>query len=120
MTEFLTFLFNAFLLIFVLTSMFGLGLGLTLQQAIAPMKNIKLMAKALLANFILVPILAFLLVRVFGLAEPFAIGLFILGVSAGAPMLAKYVEMAKGDSAFGLGVSLEGHSRYLRSLNPCR
>ena len=104
MTEIISLLFNALLLIFVLTSMFGLGLSLTLEQALAPLKQTKLMAKALLANFVLVPLLAFILLRLINLDESFGIGLFILGVSAGAPVLAKYVEMAKGDSAYGLGL----------------
>ncbi len=104
MTEILGTLANVFVLIFVLASMFGLGLGLTLKQALAPMKNISLMSKALLANFILAPLLAFALVRIIGLDDQFAIGLFILSVSAGAPMLAKYAQMAKGDLAFTAGV----------------
>ena len=104
MTETLSTLANVSVLIFVLTSMFGLGLGLTLKQAIAPMKNTSLMLKALLVNFILTPLLAFVLVRVTGLDDQFAIGLFILSVSAGAPMLAKYAQMAKGDLAYTVGL----------------
>ncbi|HIE25145.1 MAG TPA: bile acid:sodium symporter family protein [Anaerolineales bacterium] len=106
MTEILNTLFNALVLIFVLTSMFGLGLGLTLKQVIAPMKKTSLMAKALVANFILAPLLAFVLAKLIRLDDPFAIGLIILAVSAGAPMLAKYAEMAKGDSAFTLGLMI--------------
>jgi BASS family bile acid:Na+ symporter len=104
MTEILSILFNASVLIFVLTSMFGLGLGLTLKQVLAPMKNTSLVLKALAANFILAPLLAFVLARVIGLDQQLAVGLFILGVSAGAPMLAKYAQMAKGDLAFTLGL----------------
>ena len=104
MTEILSTLANASVLIFVLTSMFGLGLGLTLKQVIAPMKKTSLILKALVANFILAPLLAFVLAKVVRLDDPFAIGLLILGVSAGAPMLAKYAEIAKGDQAFTLGV----------------
>jgi predicted Na+-dependent transporter len=39
MTELLSVLFNAMMLIFVITSMFGMGLSLTLKQALAPMKK---------------------------------------------------------------------------------
>ena len=104
MTEILSILFNAFVLIFVLTSMFGMGLNLTLKQVLDPMKNTSLVLKALAANFILAPLLALVLAQVIGLDQQFAIGLFILGVSAGAPMLAKYAQIAKGDLAFTLGL----------------
>ena len=104
MTEALSLLFNLSVLIFVLTSMFGMGLSLTVKQILAPLRNTSLVLKALAANFILAPLLAFLLARVVGLDQQLALGLFILGVSAGAPTIPKYVEMAKGDRAFGVGL----------------
>ena len=104
MTEAFSLLFNLSVLIFVLTSMFGMGLGLTLKQALAPMRNVPLVLKSLAANFILAPLLAFGLARVIGLSQQLAVGLFILGVAAGAPMLAKYAQIAKGDLAFTLGL----------------
>jgi hypothetical protein len=50
MTEALSLLFNLSVLIFVLASMFGLGLSLTLKQVLAPMRNVSLVLKALAAN----------------------------------------------------------------------
>jgi predicted Na+-dependent transporter len=63
MTEALSLLFNLSVLIFVLASMFGMGLSLTIKQILAPLRNTSLVLKALAANFILVPLLAFLLAR---------------------------------------------------------
>ena len=104
MTEALSLLFNLSVLIFVLTSMFGMGLSLTLKQVVAPMRNVSLVLRALAANFILSPLLAFALAKVIGLDQQLATGLFILGVAAGAPLLAKFAELAKGDLAFTLGL----------------
>ena len=104
MSEILGILFNASVLIFVLTSMLGLGLGLKLPQIIEPLTNTSLIGKALAANFIVAPVLAFGIARLMGLDMPFAIGLIILGVCAGAPVLAKYAEIAKGDLAYTLGL----------------
>lgn len=104
MTEALSLLFNLSVLIFVLTSMFGMGLSLTLKQVFAPMRNVSLVFRALAANFILSPLLAFALAKVIGLDQQLATGLFILGVAAGAPLLAKFAELAKGDLAFTLGL----------------
>lgn len=44
-------------LIFVLTSMLGMGFSLTVQQILAPLSNRKLEILSLAANFILVPLL---------------------------------------------------------------
>jgi predicted Na+-dependent transporter len=104
MTEALSLLFNLSVLIFVLASMFRMGLNLTIKQVVEPMRNVTLVLKALAANFILAPLLAFALARVIGLDQQLAIGLFILGVCAGAPLLAKYAQVAKGDLAFTLGL----------------
>lgn len=104
MTEALSLLFNLSVLIFVLASMFGMGLGLTLKQIFEPMRNVPLVLKALAANFILAPLLAFLLARLIGLDQQLAIGLFILGVAAGAPLLAKYAQLAEGNLAFTVGL----------------
>ena len=57
MSESLSLLFNLSVLVFVLASMFGLGLSLTLKQVLEPMRNVSLVLKALAANFILAPLL---------------------------------------------------------------
>jgi predicted Na+-dependent transporter len=51
-----------------------------------------------------VPLLALLLARVFGLDQGLATGLLVMAVVAGAPMLAKYAQMAKGNLAFAAGL----------------
>jgi BASS family bile acid:Na+ symporter len=104
MTEVMSTLFTVSVLIFVLSSMFGLGLSLKLKQVLAPLKKVSLMAKALVASFILTPLLAYALAHIISLDEQLAIGLFILGVSAGSPMLAKFSQIAKGDLAYTLGL----------------
>jgi BASS family bile acid:Na+ symporter len=104
MTEALSLLFNLSVLIFVLASMFGMGLGLTLKQIFEPMRNVPLVLKALAANFILAPLLAFALAKIIGLDQQLSIGLFILGVAAGAPLLAKYAQLAEGNLAFTVGL----------------
>lgn len=104
MTETLSVLFNLSVLIFVLSSMFGMGLSLTIKQVFEPLKKVTLVGKALAANFIFAPLLAYILARIIGLDEQIAIGLFILGVAAGAPMMAKYSQIARGDLAYTLGL----------------
>jgi predicted Na+-dependent transporter len=45
-------------LIFVVTSMVAMGLSLTVPQIIAPLRNVRLVILALLANFVLIPLIA--------------------------------------------------------------
>jgi predicted Na+-dependent transporter len=45
-------------LIFIVTSMLGMGFGLTIPQILTPLKNRRLVTMSLVANFVLVPLLA--------------------------------------------------------------
>jgi len=91
------------MLCFVISSMLAMGAGLTVAGIIEPLRNALLVGLALLANFVLMPLGAFLLGKVLGLEEPFAVGLLLLGCAAGAPFLPKLAELAKGDIAFAVG-----------------
>jgi predicted Na+-dependent transporter len=91
-------------LVFVVTSMLAMGLTLTVQQILASMRDTGLVVRALLANFVLVPLVALVILLTFRLSEPLAIGLVLLACSAGAPFLPKYVQLARGDIAFAVGL----------------
>ena len=91
-------------LVFIVTSMFGMGLNLTIPQIMAPLKNTRLVLLALIANFIVVPILTLLIVRIVPLSEGLQIGLILAGFAAGAPFLPKLIQVAKGDMAFTAGI----------------
>lgn len=91
-------------LIFIVTSMLGMGFSLTIPQILTPLKNRKLIIMSLVANFILVPILTLLIVRIIPLSEGLQIGLILVGFAAGAPFLPKLVQVAKGEMAFTAGL----------------
>ena len=90
--------------VFVLSSMLAMGFSLTLREIVEPLRNLRLVILSLVANFILVPLLALVLLLVFPLSEGLSIGLFILGTAAGAPFLPKLAQAAKGDIAFAVGL----------------
>ncbi len=104
MTEFLEFLAGLSVLVFVIGSMASMGLSLKMAQIIAPLKNVKLVILALVANFILVPLLAVVITLVIPLDQPIRIGLILLATAAGAPFLPKLAEAAKGSAAFSVGL----------------
>ncbi|MDQ0323605.1 BASS family bile acid:Na+ symporter [Pararhizobium capsulatum DSM 1112] len=99
---------TVFALIFVISSMLATGASLTVSQISRPLRNVRLISLAILANFLLMPLIAFTVAKVFWLAEPLAIGLLLLGCSGGAPISPKLSEIAKGNvpSAVGLMVLL--------------
>jgi BASS family bile acid:Na+ symporter len=91
-------------LTFVVASMLGTGLSLTVAQILQPLKNARLVILALLANFVLVPLLAFAINRVLPLDQSLQIGLIVLATTAGAPFLVKEVAAAKGNLSLGVGL----------------
>jgi BASS family bile acid:Na+ symporter len=91
-------------LLFIVTSMLGMGMSLTMAQILQPLKNGRLVALALLANFVLVPLLAYIITLVIPLEQSLKIGLIVLSTAAGAPFLPKLVQGARGDIAFGVGL----------------
>jgi ACR3 family arsenite transporter len=91
-------------LTFVVASMLGMGLSLTMTQILQPLKNARLVILALLANFVLVPLLAYAITRLLPLDQSLQIGLIVLSTVAGAPFLVKEVQAAKGNLALGVGL----------------
>jgi BASS family bile acid:Na+ symporter len=85
-------------LLFVVTSMLALGLSLTIPMIVQPRKNGRLVALALLANFILIPLLAYAILILILLEQSLETGLILLACAAGAPFLPKLVQGARGVS----------------------
>jgi BASS family bile acid:Na+ symporter len=91
-------------LLFIVSSMLAMGMSLTMAQILQPLRNVRLVLLALLANFVLTPLLAYVIIRVIPLEQSLQIGLVVLATAAGAPFLPKLVQGAKGDIAFGVGL----------------
>jgi bile acid:Na+ symporter, BASS family len=91
-------------LVFVVSSMLAMGLGLTVAQVTAPLRNLRLVSLSLLANFVSMPAGAVLLARILRLDEPLGVGLLLLGAAAGAPFLPKLTQIAKGNLAFAVAL----------------
>jgi|SRR4051812_23853715 BASS family bile acid:Na+ symporter len=91
---------------FLVSSMLGVGLSLTFRQIFTPLKQVRLMLAALVANFLIVPGLAVGVAKAFELEEPLAAGLLLLGFAPGVPFLPKLAELAHGDRGFAVGLML--------------
>jgi len=91
-------------LLFVVASMLAMSLSLSLQQMTQPLKNARLVILALLANFVLVPALAYVITKVIPLDQSLQVGVILLGTAAGAPFIPKLVQGAKGNVAYAVGL----------------
>jgi bile acid:Na+ symporter, BASS family len=92
------------LVTFVVSSMFATGAGLTVAEILGPLRNPRLIVRALLANFVLVPLAALLLARGLRIEQGLAVGLLLVGCSAGDPVLLKLAQIARGNLAFAVGL----------------
>lgn len=75
---------NGAVLLFVVTTLLAMGFSLTLSQILAPLCQWQLTVRVIVANFVLVPLLAFVLTVLIPLSDPLKIGLILLGAAAGA------------------------------------
>ncbi len=108
MSEIVASLTSAFTLAFVVTSMFGLGLGLTVRQIAEPLRNVRLVLVALLVNFVIVPGVAYALTRLLPQVLPFGpdlqIGLLLFSAVAGAPLTIKLAQIGRGNVVFAVSL----------------
>ncbi len=92
------------MIVFVLSSVIGMGLGLRVAEIVAPLRSWRLVALSLLANFVAMPLVALALARATPLDESLGIGLLLLGAAGGAPFLPKLAQIARGNLAFAVGL----------------
>lgn len=102
----LEFVARVAVLVFVVACMATAGLGLGVRDVVAPLRRTRLVVLALIANFVATPAIAWAVAAAFGLEQPHATGLVLLGSAAGAPFLPKLAELARGDVAFSVGLML--------------
>src|SRR5437899_13015617 len=103
--------------------MLGIGLGLSVGEIVAPLRKVRLVILALVANFIVLPVGAIGLGRLVGLDEAFAIGLLLLASAAGAPFVPKLPQPPPGNVPFaggGLVLRAAVTGAYRRSRPPAR
>jgi BASS family bile acid:Na+ symporter len=104
MNELLELLLRISVLAFPIASMLAIGLSHKLAQIAEPLRHPDRVFRALVANFVLVPLLALGISRLLALDPSLAAGMMLIGTAAGAPFLIKLTEAAKADT--GLSATL--------------
>jgi predicted Na+-dependent transporter len=97
---------NLSVLIYIVTTMLSMGLNFFPKQFLEPLKDKKLILKSLTANFILLPIITYLILQLIPLQQGLAIGLLLMAAGAGSPFMLKIVQLIKADMAFAVGLMI--------------
>src|SRR5512136_909303 len=84
MNEFLSHALTPVILIYVVSGMLALGLSQTVKQIIEPLKNVRITISAIVASYIILPLLATSLARLFGFDPSLRYGMVLLAMAAGA------------------------------------
>jgi BASS family bile acid:Na+ symporter len=87
-----------FALVMIVTTMLGAGLQVNLQHVTATLRLYNLLLKALILNFVLVPLFAWLLISGFHVQEEVSIGILLMAMSPGVPFLVNSAGRKQGGS----------------------
>ncbi len=88
----------------ILLTVFGFGMQTTAHQMLYLMRQPGLLARSMLAMFVVMPIIAVMLVWTFDLRPAFEIALVALAIAPVPPLLPRKEGKAGGQSAYGLGL----------------
>ena len=105
-TEFLTIIGQISGVFGIVASMLSTGLGLTVAQIIQPLKNVRLVVLVLLANFVLMPLLGYGIMRIIPLDDSLKVVLIMVAAAAGAPPLVLEARAAKGNMGVAVAVTV--------------
>ena len=96
----------ASVLLFLTTLMFLVGLQVSLPDILAIARNYGLLARSLLANVVVFPILAVLLTAPVHLPREVLIGVLLMAAAPGVPFLPRMVGAAKGNLIFAIDLMI--------------
>jgi BASS family bile acid:Na+ symporter len=84
----------------------GAGLQVDREHLKAILKRVGLLGRALLANFVIVPVLGVLLVRLFRLPDPIATGILLMAIAPGVPFVLASVRKRGGRLALAVELAI--------------
>lgn len=104
MNDFLSRALNPVILIYVISAMLALGLGQTVRQIFEPLRNVRMTISAVVASYLLLPLLATFTARLFGLDPGLRYGLVLMAMSAGAEVGPLLTATSKGNVRLSAGI----------------
>src|SRR5512136_559150 len=91
---------NITIVIFMVGNLLEVGLRLQVAEALAALRNARFLVISLLWCFVLGPALAVLLTKIIPLAEPYALGLVLLGMAPCSPAIPIMMRKSGGSLAY--------------------
>ena len=92
--------------VFMLGSLGGVGLGLAARELTVPLKHASFVALSLFGCWVACPVLAVLLLQLVPLDSGYAMGLLLLALAPCAPFAPAMAQMARGDPPYMAGFVL--------------
>lgn len=93
-------LMNITIIIFMVGNLLEVGLRLKVEEALAALRNVHFVLLSLLWCFVVGPALAVLLTKIIPLAEPYALGLVLLGMVPCSPAIPLMMKKSGGSLAY--------------------
>jgi len=88
----------------VILLMLGVGMGTSFRQVVEAVRQFGVVLRGVLANFLVTPALIYLVLLSLPLSPDVKIGIMLMAAAPVAPMAPPFVEGAKGDVAYGVGL----------------
>jgi len=88
---------------FVVAGMASMGLSLTMARIVGPLRDPRVTIGLLVANFVLVPVVAIAAARMLPMEPEAATAIVLIGCAAGAPSLTKLGQLARSDEGLAVG-----------------
>ncbi|MGD8824685.1 MAG: bile acid:sodium symporter [Myxococcales bacterium] len=106
MLEALETVLNVAIVVFIAGALFTAGLEVSFAQVLEPLKDLPTVARTLVANVLLVPILTYAMTSLFPLEKPYLVGVLLYGVASGAPYTPRLVAVANADVPRSIGLTM--------------
>jgi BASS family bile acid:Na+ symporter len=90
--------------LFLVLTMFSMGLALTTRRIVEPLRERRLVGTAFLINLLLIPIAAILIVRLLPMDAAVAAGILIVACAPGSTIGPKLAEFAKGNISLAISI----------------
>jgi BASS family bile acid:Na+ symporter len=88
------------LITFIVSTTLSIGLTVNLKQIKGIISNHRLMAKGLAANFLIIPVEAWILTQIIPMEESISTCSLLVSVCAGAALVPKLAQIARSDIPF--------------------
>ena len=95
---------QSLVLLFVVSTMLSVGLLLSVREIVSALDDRRWLARALLANLVLLPAMAIAAAWLLQLDAVLSAAMLVLATAPGGPALVKLAALARGDAALAVGL----------------